>query len=382
MNLTPGKRWPSDYTLGILILLVVVSLWTVGNFVAQDAYDTGFRKPFWVTYLNASSFVVYLVPYAIKHVLQKYGIHVWGGRAKPHGDYQSLPTDDKEGSLSPGSHPYTPKETFKLALTFAIPYFLLNWALFASLSLTSVTSSTILGSTVGIWTLVLGRLFRIEALTPVKVLAVATSFVGVVLVSVSDGSSSGTPAAAPAAHTDPAPVLGDAIALLGALICALYMVLFKRRVRDEARVDMRLFFGLMGALNAVGMLPVGLLLHLVGAERLAWPGAHVALVIAAGVATTVVADVLWVVAMMKTTPVVASVGQSLTMPLAIVGDFVLHGAVSVLAILGCVVVLASFGVLGLDTRKEAEHEKGRGLPQQSTDEETMEMGDRSMQEEE
>ena len=97
------------------------------------------------------------------------------------------------------------------------------------------------------------------------------------------------------------------------------------------------------------------------------------------VATTVVADVLWVVAMMKTTPVVASVGQSLTMPLAIVGDFVLHGAASVLAILGCVVVLASFGVLGLDTRKEAEHAKGRP-PQRPADEEAMEMGDRGMQE--
>ena len=64
MNLTTRKRWLSDYTLGILLLLVVVSLWTIGNFVAQvsvlrpfalcravsfaqDAYDTGFRKPFW-----------------------------------------------------------------------------------------------------------------------------------------------------------------------------------------------------------------------------------------------------------------------------------------------------------------------------------------------
>ena len=93
-------------------------------------------------------------------------------------------------------------------------------------------------------------------------------------------------------------------------------------------------------------------------------------------ATTVVADVLWFVAMMKTTPVVASVGQSLTMPFAIIGDFFLHGTISVLAILGCVVVLASFGVLGLDSRKEVEQGKGSKATGLVVDD-AIEMGERS-----
>ena len=159
----------------------------------------------------------------------------------------------------------------------------------------------------GFFTLLLGRLFHVEALTPIKVLAVATryamyfmplvkasethyylSFIGVVLVSISDSSSddnSATSSSPPSdKHTNPAPILGDLLALLSAAIAAMYLVLFKRRVRDESRVDMRLLFGFMGTLNGVCMLPVGLLLHLLRAERFGLPGnARAVLAILTGV---------------------------------------------------------------------------------------------------
>ena len=62
-----------------------------------------------------------------------------------------------------------------------------------------------------------------------------------------------------------------------------------------------------------------------------------------------------------------SVGQSLTMPLAVLGDFLLHGSASVLAILGCVIVLASFGVLGYEdvrgqAKQDADAGTGTGTP--------------------
>ncbi|EKM53658.1 uncharacterized protein PHACADRAFT_198080 [Phanerochaete carnosa HHB-10118-sp] len=362
MDPTRIRRWPSEYTIGILLLVTVVCLWTIGSFVAQEAFDTGFRKPFWITYLNSSTFILYLIPCAIKHVMKKYGIRAWGSKPDSHGHYQSLPMDGKDEFVSPDTQPFTTKETFRLALSFAFPYFALNWAIVVSLSLTSVTSSTILGSTVGIFTLLLARLFRIEALTPTKFLAVATSFIGVILVSISDSSPGSTEVGASSstdAHTDPAPILGDLLALVGAAIGALYLVLFKRRVRDESRVNTRLMFGFIGALISVSMLPVGLLLHLLHVERFALPsGGSVVFALLTSMLVTVIGDMLYFMAMMKTTPVVASVGQSLIMPFAIAGDFFLHGSASILAILGCVVVLASFGVLGLDSRKEVQREKG------------------------
>lgn len=90
-------------------------------------------------------------------------------------------------------------------------------------------------------------------------------------------------------------------------------------------------------------------------------------------------DLLYLIAMMKTTPLIASVGQSLTMPLAVIGDFILHGTVSFIAILGCIVVLVSFVVLGLeDSKNEAKNEVlHEGLSEESLrdeSEEEVEMG--------
>ena len=76
---------------------------------------------------------------------------------------------------------------------------------------------------------------------------------------------------------------------------------------------------------------------------------------------TVTGDLMYLIAMMKTTPLVVSVGQSLTMPLAVLGDFVLHGTASFLAILGCVIVLLSFGMLGLESPAEGKHAAHSGL---------------------
>ena len=70
MKLSRRIRWPGDYTVGIIFLLVVVFLWTVASFVAQvwrrlpwlifltlifvqEAFDTGFRKPFWYAWNDA-----------------------------------------------------------------------------------------------------------------------------------------------------------------------------------------------------------------------------------------------------------------------------------------------------------------------------------------
>lgn len=88
-------------------------------------------------------------------------------------------------------------------------------------------------------------------------------------------------------------------------------------------------------------------------------------------------DILYLTAVMKTTPLVAGVGQSLTMPLAVIGDFLLHGTASFLAILGCVVVLVSFGVLGMeDLGKEAKQDliSRKPLDDRESESEEIEMG--------
>lgn len=60
--------------------------------------------------------------------------------------------------------------------------------------------------------------------------------------------------------------LGNILALLSALFYAMYVILLKVYIKAEYRIDMQLFFGFVGLFNIVGCWPVGLILHLTGAE--------------------------------------------------------------------------------------------------------------------
>jgi solute carrier family 35, member F5 len=68
-------------------------------------------------------------------------------------------------------------------------------------------------------------------------------------------------------------------------------------------------------------------------------------------AITLTSDYVYVLAMLKTTPLVVTIGLSLTMPLAVVGDIVLQHPVKAEVILGAALVLVSFVVIGLEDAK-------------------------------
>ena len=66
-------------------------------------------------------------------------------------------------------------------------------------------------------------------------------------------------------------MVGDALALLSALFYALYVTLLKVRIRSESRIDMQLFFGFVGLFNILACWPIGVVLHLTGAEAFELP---------------------------------------------------------------------------------------------------------------
>lgn len=61
-------------------------------------------------------------------------------------------------------------------------------------------------------------------------------------------------------------VFGDALSLMSALFYAIYVVLLKYKIKEESRIDMQLFFGFVGVFNVLLLWPVGVVLHLTGAE--------------------------------------------------------------------------------------------------------------------
>ena len=67
---------------------------------------------------------------------------------------------------------------------------------------------------------------------------------------------------------------------------------------------------------------------------------------------TLSSDYIYVLAMLKTTPLVVTIGLSLTIPVAVIGDFILHKPVKFQVILGALIVLLSFIAVGLENSKE------------------------------
>ena len=73
-------------------------------------------------------------------------------------------------------------------------------------------------------------------------------------------------------------------------------------------------------------------------------------------AITLASDYLYILAMLKTTPLVVTIGLSLTIPLAVLGDFLLGRYTHWEVIAGAVLVLVSFVAVGLeDSRSTEEH---------------------------
>lgn len=109
------------------------------------------------------------------------------------------------------------------------------------------------------------------------------SFSGVVLVSLSDskrgsprGGTSGAPGVSEVGRfifgeEYSNPLFGDSLALLSAVFFAAYTILFKVKVGQESRIDMVLFFGLLGLCVVVLLWPIGLILHLTGVEPFELP---------------------------------------------------------------------------------------------------------------
>ncbi|KAK7064131.1 hypothetical protein R3P38DRAFT_3249713 [Favolaschia claudopus] len=362
-------RATRDYAIGIGLLLVVVILWTSSNFVTQSMYQGGFEKPFLVTYMNTSAFALYLIPFKLRQWWRKRNGTLDEREPVRRGrmHYQPLAVDSSDVLPEPEpihSEPFedelpplTVQETARLAFVFCFLWFIANWAVNASLDYTSVASATILSSMSGFFTLGIGRIFRVERLTVAKVGAVVTSFGGVILVSVSDSiqpQQPAGPASRPLAHAEdlaPHPILGDSLALISALFYALYVILLKVRIRSESRVDMQLFFGFVGLFNILMCWPIGLFLHLIGVETLELPHGSAVAALAVNMAITLSSDYLYVLAMLKTTPLVVTVGLSLTIPLAVLGDFILGKFTRGQVIFGALLVLLSFVVVGLDNEK-------------------------------
>lgn len=249
----------------------------------------------------------------------------------------------------------TLRETAHLALEFCILWFSANYFAASCLEHTTVASSTILASTSSIWTLLCGSLLRVERFTLPKLLGVCASLAGVVLISLVDVSGDTDENRGSFPHKSPKELaVGDVMALVSAVLYGFYAVFMKKRIGDESRVNMPLFFGLVGLWNTFLLWPGFIILHYTDIESFQLPPTkRILTIVLVNSASSLVSDFCWAYSMLLTSPLIVTVGLSLTIPLSLVGQIVLDGQyASVWYWVGAAIVVLSFIFINREDRRD------------------------------
>eukprot|EP01104_Vermistella_antarctica_P016023 TRINITY_DN537_c0_g2_i1.p1 TRINITY_DN537_c0_g2~~TRINITY_DN537_c0_g2_i1.p1 ORF type:complete len:553 (-),score=129.02 TRINITY_DN537_c0_g2_i1:181-1839(-) len=239
-------------------------------------------------------------------------------------------------------------------------YTFVNYTYNLSLIWTSVSSSSVLSATSGLWTLLFGVIASVEKFSVSKLIASIVCLVGVVIVSRIDsqdsddggsgggsgGDTSGTGTGANGDHA----LWGDFLALLSAVGYAVYAVLLKYLIPDEDRVHMPMFLGLVGLTNLLLLWPFGIFLHITGIEVFHLPPGPVCIsLLINGLIGTVVSDYLWMMSVLFMSPLIGTLGLLLTIPISIVADLILGNlTVNIWYIAGSALICCGFLAVNLD----------------------------------
>ncbi|KAJ1723347.1 hypothetical protein LPJ53_002295 [Coemansia erecta] len=356
----------SRRAVGLVLLFCVVLIWVGSSFLVSNLFgEQEFNRPFFITYINTGTFSFYLVGTYIsnwykKQQQQRADRGPGGPRKRSRSDDITASPDDilehtdvsAEGESSPlvaehvatvypdlpPADKLTVRETVSLGISFCILWFAANVTQNASLAYTSVANSSILCSTSGLFTLIIGALGGVERFNGTRLVAVLVSILGVYSI-----VKYGTPNAD--AANMPLSWLGDMLALLSAAVYGCYTTLLKRRIGDEARLDTPLFFGAVGLANILLLWPGFLLLHWTGIEPFQLPqtGTMWAMILVNALIGTFLSDFLWLKAMLMTSPLIVTLGLSLTIPLSMAGDILFKGLdVSPPYYIGALLILSAF----------------------------------------
>ena len=238
-------------------------------------------------------------------------------------------------------------ETFKLSAIFCPIWFAMNYTFNISLNLTSVASNTILSTMSGPFSLLLSKCLLSTKISFYNISGVLVTLLGSFFIGYLDDKN----------NDNNGTLIGDILALISAFIYGCYVTLIKYKIKNESSVNMFLFFGLLGFINVCCLWPFLIILNLLKFELFVWPQSDILLLLILNGLISVGSDYFWAQSILYTSPVVATVGLSMMMPIAMIADEIFRNQHhSILYWSGSLFVMLGFILVNLDFKKQQQQQ--------------------------
>ncbi|KAF1959420.1 hypothetical protein CC80DRAFT_502437 [Byssothecium circinans] len=372
----------SQYGLGLMLLLTTVVLRVGSNFLMSTVFSQPeFSKPFLVTMINSAFFGFVFGGESLMRVTLRrcYPALLRHEQRPSHSEQRRMSQDDEEtnkdvqnadvqsgNSVAPDSRnrtipddersPLLPtaqtrcaredhdtkkkviplSQTTKIGAQVSSLWFLVRSSppliAHAPKPPVQLSSRSLSSKYDSAWVLVLSAASKSpsEKITPLKVLSVALAIIGVCIVSThpivptqqaiprpeNNNNNDQEPETSRSGPNARDPLLGDISAVLASVMHAVYTVFLSGKLRGKRVTFPAALFACIGASNLAVFGPAWAVLGLLGWEESSWLMSNLSVQINAAVSAFI--DILWVSGMVKTSPLVATIGVKLTIPLALV----------------------------------------------------------------
>lgn len=326
-----------NFRLGVIFLIVAIATWIIGlELVNTVLKGDEFIKPWFLAFLTGSCFLLNFIPEICSGVFALFKLpaesstefspDLSASDLVPPSAESNLPLDnsspEKSSTECDEPIPLTVPEVLSLAFQVSVIYTAYNVFVMMALQYTSASNQTVLGSTTAMFTLFVGLFLNIDRLTSKKLVCVATSLAGVILINVSEshvGENDDNKFKPKNA------ALGNFFALVGAFCYALYLLTMKLRCgTGKKTTNERQLFGFVGVFTFLMSVPTLAVLDYTGIEKFSLPPTtSVFLMVIINAVFSVISDYVTILAMLLTSPLVTSLALTSSIPITILVDFII-----------------------------------------------------------